>query len=210
MTLHPRHWSNLNGEQAKLVHVNHEGIAFVTQARAVIATMDARLTAAEDPATVLGEWGRTPWGSVQWFEWSSTLEVSWRYQVPGRGAHNASFVATSGAEREVLAAAVAEHSGMTKTERTQSVTEMLKGPAITIAMALVLGGILWWRVGAEVSGGGRTAARAALVTTVANALGYGGIAVLTSIAVVSGAVVLGLRFKNPPRVARLLPSGPIR
>ena len=206
MTDHPRHWCNLSGEQAKLIHVNHEGLAYVMQPRDVVAAMDTKLTVGEDPATVLGPWGRIPWSKVACVEWSSSLEVCWRYEVPGHGTHSAAFVAKSAAEREIIVAAVASLSGLTKSERTRTLPEMVKGPAATVAMVLFLGGVLWWHVGAVVSGGGRGAGRAAFVTTVANGLGYGGIGLLSLLGVGAGLAVLMLRLKNPPRVGRLLPA----
>lgn len=208
MTVHPRHWCRQNGEHAQLVHVNQDGLALVSQTAHVVATLDARLTSGEDGAAVLHDWGRIPWRNLQWFEWSSSLEVRWRYEVPGHGSHTASFVVGSGAEREILIETVANYSGMTKSERRRTLPEMAKGPLATVGIAVTLGGILWWSTGAAVSGGGRTAARAAVITTVASMLGHTGIAALTLVGAGAGVAVLAMRLAHPPLVGRLVQASP--
>lgn len=203
MTFHPRHWCQLGGEQAKLIHIDDQGLAYVVQSRPIVADLDAKLTAGGDASELLAAWGRIPWSNLQWFEWSSSLAVRFRYEVPGHGSHEASFLVRSSAEREIIASAITEASGLSPSERARSASELAKGPLAAAGIALGLGAVLFTQLGATAEGSGRTAARAALVTSLANLLGLGGIAALTSLGVGAATLVLLRRLRTPPRVWRL-------
>ena len=127
MTFHPRHWCQLGGEQAKLIHIDDQGLAYVVQSRPIVADLDAKLTAGGDASELLAAWGRIPWSNLQWFEWSSSLAVRFRYEVPGHGSHEASFLVRSSAEREIIASAITEASGLSPSERARSASELAKG-----------------------------------------------------------------------------------
>lgn len=128
--------------------------------------------------------------------------------MPGHGSFNAKFVASSASDRALLTDAVARLSAMQQTTRQQTGFESVKGPAVSIAGALLVGGVLWSQLGEVVTGGGsRAGARAALIGTVANGLGAVGIIALTLVVVAVSAGMAALRLRNPPTVHRLEGSG---
>lgn len=189
---------------AHLLHLTREGACFAFGEPARIKAWSERIRNGEAAEIVTQPFVRIPWSSFEWFEWSDDVELRFSYQVPGHGAIAYTFEANDNMERAEVADALRSLGVFQASARKKTPFEIVKSPLIALVSTLFVMGVLFWGVGQHGGGGAsRASARMALVTSVANFLGYGGIGAITFVAVLGVGAYVGMRLRNPPTVYRL-------
>jgi len=185
-----------------LLHLTSDGVLFADGASATVAGWE-REARAGSWGVIPGHFVRGPWAGVALMELSDGLTVVFHYAEPGAVGQTVTFEATSDAQRDEIAERLRLVGGRRETQRRQSPFEIVRTPGGILASVLLVVAVLAWFVGHEGGGASRRGARAALITSVANTLGYGGIGAIAVVSTLALGGFIVFRLRPPPVVHRL-------
>jgi hypothetical protein len=194
----------VEGGIAHLLRLSPQGMLFAFGPVPAVTDWSARIRSGDEADTVTAPFSTIPWGSIDWLEWSDDVDVRFQYTIAGFASQTMKFEAESLEQRDAIAADLRALRVFRASEHQKAKGEIVRGPAATLAGLVGVGALLLWALGQQItSGGGRTAARKAIVVAFANVLGPAGIVAITLLGV-AGVVVYTLRrLRNPPIVHRL-------